>query len=137
MLTWFLLGATCLSGCGSSDAPVVATVKGKVTRKGQPLGGVSIQYLPQDIPEGAPRTSSYATTRDDGSYELILNRNLMGAMVGKHKVRIDADEPVDEAGKPNPLAVVIPKQYSRESTLEVVVPEDGLNGGAADFDLDF
>lgn len=126
-----------LLGCGASDAPEVAPVKGKVTRRGEPLVGVSIQYTPQDIPEGAPRTSSIAVTNAKGEYELILNRNVMGAMIGKHKVRIDADEPVDETGKANPNAIVIPKVYNRETTLEVEVPPGGLQCGASDFDLDF
>jgi hypothetical protein len=129
-----------LPGCGGAgqiDAPEVAPVKGKVTKNGTPLANVSVLYEPLDVAEGQNASSSSAMTNENGEYELVFNRDLMGAMVGKHRVKLVKDEPVDEKGKPVPDAVVIPSQYNSATELEVTVPAEGLEGGDANFDIDF
>jgi hypothetical protein len=128
-----LLGS---AGCGGApqDAPEVVPVKGRVLRKGQPFPGVTVRYNPVDPKEG--QNFSYGVTDANGYYELIYNVNLKGAVPGKHKVGLMAGDGFDDEDptKPAPQEVVIPKNLMAH---EVEVPPDGLNGGPADFDLDF
>jgi hypothetical protein len=123
-------------GCGGppADAPEAAPVKGRVTRKGQPLAGVSVIYTPVVAAEG--KGASNATTDADGYYVLIYNRNLDGAVPGEHNVNLiegDGISNEDETTK-DPNEVVIPKDKANH---KVTVPPEGLDGGAANFDLDF
>ena len=125
-------------GCGGGapdDAPEAAPVKGKVTRKGAPLARVSVTFSPLDAPEGKSSPSN-GFTDDEGNYELVLNRNLMGAVPGKHRVRLTAQDGIDDEdeSKKDPSEVVIPPELN---TREVTVPPEGLDGGDANFDLDF
>lgn len=128
-----LLGS---AGCGGApkDAPEVVPVKGRVLRKGQPLPGVTVRYNPVDPKEG--QNFSYGVTDANGYYELIYNVNLKGAVPGKHKVGLMAGDGLDDEDptKKAPNEVVIPKELMSH---EVEVPPSGLNGGPADFDLDF
>ena len=123
------------SGGAPADAPETAPVKGKVTRNGAPLPGVSVTYQLLDAPEGKSATST-GFTNAQGEYELTLNRNTMGAVPGKHRVRLTAQDGIndDDPSKKAPEEVVIPQDVG---SLEVTVPPEGLNGGEADFDLDF
>ena len=131
-----LVGALC--GCGGgppADAPEAAPVKGKVTRQGAPLPGVSVTYQPLEAGEGKSSAST-GFTDDQGAYELVLNRSTMGAVPGKHQVRLTAQDGIDDEDptKKAPDEVVIPKG---DASFEVSVPPEGLDGGDANFDLDF
>jgi len=133
-----LLTVVASLGCGGGvpdDAPEAAPVKGKVTRKGAPLGRVSVTFSPLEAPEGKSSPSN-GFTDDEGNYELVLNRNLMGAVPGKHRVRLTAQDGIDDEDpdKKAPNEVVIPPDVG---TREVTVPPEGLDGGDANFDLDF
>lgn len=128
-----------LSGCGGGapdDAPVTAPVRGKVTRKGMPLAGVSVIFQPQGIPEGQPGSPSSAVTNDAGEYELAYTANVAGAIPGSHRVALSLGDGLDDddPSKKAPMEVVIPVAVG---VRDVTVPPEGLNGGAADFDLDF
>lgn len=134
----FLATAVPLAGCGGGlgDAPDVAPVSGKVTLNGQALPGVSVLYEPIEVPEKKVASSSSAMTNEQGEYELVFSRDLMGAMIGKHRVKLVKDEELDEDGNKVPNAVIIPPQYNSRTELEVDVPPEGLDGGAANFELD-
>ena len=137
LVIWSLVGLL-LVGCSGApdDAPEVAPVKGKVTRKGAALAGVMVSYQPIDVPEGAARSGSTGVTNEQGEYELIYNRNLNGAVPGKHQVTLIKDDGLDDEDerKKAPNEIVIPKD---KASHEVTVPPEGLDGGAANFDLDF
>ena len=127
----------CLAGCGSrpADQPEVARVQGHVLRKGQPFAGVTVTFTPAS--EGQTnRSPSAAVTDSAGAYDLVYNRDLLGAVPGQHRVKLMKDDGLDNSqpDKPAPGEIVIPLEMS---VREVDVPADGLNGGAADFDLDF
>lgn len=131
-----LLGIV-LEGCGGApaDAPTVAPVRGKVTRKGQPLKGALVVYSPLAAGEKGSSPST-GVTNDQGEYTLVYNRNLDGATIGKNQVRISLGDGLsdeDDSVK-DPTEIVIPPAVGNK---EVDVPAEGLNGGAADFDLDF
>lgn len=138
-----LIGVAVLwtAGCGgggAKDTPNVAKVSGTVKRKGQPIGaGVQVIYTPIKV-EGTIKSPSFGITNASGRYEMQYNTETPGAMIGTHQVAILKDSgPNDADGNPIANPIIIPPQYNGKTTLEVEVPPDGLNGGAADFDLDF
>jgi hypothetical protein len=108
-----------LCGCGGKSRPQLATVRGKVALKGQPVALAKITFIPV---EGGQ--SSEGETSPSGEYELYFRYDEPGAQVGKHRVTISTFAPpeVDDAGKP----------YNANTTLEkeVVAGENVI-----DFDL--
>ena len=120
-----------LSGCGSgSGRPQLATVRGKVYLKGQPIEKAKIMFLP--VGGGQ---SSEGESNPSGEYELFFRAGEPGAQIGKHKVTISTFIPpeVDDLGtKTGGRAEVFPSQYNSNTTLEkeVVAGENVI-----DFDL--
>lgn len=106
-------------GCASGD---VGTVTGTVHLDGKPLEGAMITFYPQ-IPAGADAMekggASAGLTDADGKYELIYNRDVKGAEVGKHLVYIETA--VEGSGYGEGRAEEVPKRYNSESELEVEV----------------
>jgi hypothetical protein len=116
-----LLGLLAVS-CDSS----VGKVSGKVTLDGQPLKGALVEFQPED--GGRP---SMGVTDDAGNYELLRSRQVKGAAVGKHTVRITtANESEGEDGKPVPERV--PPRYNAKSEL---VKEVTAGSNTIDLDL--
>ena len=73
-----------LAGCGGTATEVpLGTVTGTVTRNGQPVASVSVQFSP----EGGGR-SSQGVTDEQGKYQLSYDVYNTGAQVGKHSVAI-------------------------------------------------
>ena len=107
-------------GCGGSNAPEVGTVSGTVTHDGKPLAEAGVLFTP----EGARH--SVAWTDAAGRYELNYLREMQGAVVGEHVVKITTFD--DEAEIPESL----PACYNRESTLRRTV-KSGSN--TFDFEL--
>ncbi|MFW6171784.1 MAG: carboxypeptidase-like regulatory domain-containing protein [Planctomycetota bacterium] len=71
---------TCV-GCGSGG-PEVGKVSGKVTMDGEPLDNALVTFTPVD--GGRPSTGK---TDENGNYTLAY-ADRMGALVGKHQVRV-------------------------------------------------
>lgn len=67
-------------GCSKSDVPPVGRVTGQVTKQGNPVAHVLVQFFPND---GRP---SSGATNAQGQFELIYSADIKGAMVGEHKV---------------------------------------------------
>lgn len=65
------LAAACaaLAGCGTSDPPAPATVRGAVTFGGRPLAGGLVVFAP-DREKGAVGKALAATVAPDGGYRL-------------------------------------------------------------------
>ncbi len=80
-----------LTGCAKSDGGI-APVQGRVTLDGQPLQYAVVTFQP----DGKPPASS--GTNQDGRYELIYKRGVMGAPVGNNRVTIVLD--VQQAHRP-------------------------------------
>jgi hypothetical protein len=114
-----VLAAVVVSGCGSDDAPRLATVHGKVTLDGKPLKKAGIGFTPID---GGHQ--SHAATDEEGHYELKYLRDVMGAKVGQHKVRIST------ANESEKKVELVPPRYNASSTLERAVQ-------AGDNEIDF
>jgi len=126
---WLLCAALmAVPGCGETQK--FATVTGVVTLNGKPLKGATVTFQPiaaQGSIEAAD--SSIGKTNDQGEYSLTTSRNVPGAAVGKHRVRIsllsqqrgDSDERPPRGGWP--VKELVPARYNGETTLEIdVVP---------------
>lgn len=104
-----------LGGCGGGDAklPPLAPVSGIVRLDGQPLKNALVTFAPPNTRMSAGRTD------EQGRYDLSFNKDLMGAAVGTHVVRIsrrDADPEVANVEQ-------IPARYNENSQLTAVVQE--------------
>ncbi|WP_417388058.1 carboxypeptidase-like regulatory domain-containing protein [Gimesia sp.] len=78
----------CCFGCSGGGTEVeLEKVTGVVTMDGQPLANAVVVFIPD---EGNPST---AQTDATGKYELAHRGNAMGAVPGKHKVRITTGQP--------------------------------------------
>ena len=108
------VGGLLAGGCGGSGGPELAEVSGIVTLDGRPLEGAGVVFKR----EGARHSVGW--TDDAGHFELTYLRDIRGAVVGVHTVKVTmADE---EAGVPES----IPARYNRETTLHRTV-ESGSN----------
>jgi len=135
-----LFVALLASGC-NHDPYGVAQVSGKVTLDGKPVPQLAVMFQPV-APEGNinPGPGSYGITDAEGRYSLrLVGKESPGAVIGKHKVRMDPySEPQSAIGDapyrpPKPL-VPIPSKYNRaEAILEFDVLAKGSN--SADFQL--
>jgi hypothetical protein len=81
-----------------------------VTLDGKPLAGATVSFTP----EGRGRNST-AFTGDDGTYTLNYIRDIQGAAVGWHTVRISTGDV--RAGKRES----VPEQYNTKSRLRIEV----------------
>ncbi len=103
-------------GCGGSDMPDVAPVKGKVTWNGQPLKNATVNFMLKD----GKGSSSTGTTNDGGEYELDYNRDHKGAMIGDHKVWITTQHTEEsDDGSEKEVAEFLPKKYSDPNNTEL------------------
>ena len=100
-----------LTGC--SKGPAVAPVEGTVTQDGQPLVRAMVEFQPDS---GAP---SYGETDDDGHYEIQYQVDRMGALIGRHNVRVttagEVTDPRTDTTRQVPETV--PVEYNEESDL--------------------
>jgi len=139
------------AGCGS-DGPKYVPVSGVVKVDGQPYKNAVVSFQPvgtKDSP--APGRGSSAVTDDQGRYSLLVDDGTAGAVVGKHRVRIQTkrDDPAafyDPAvGNPDNAAAApaakkggrvdpIPAEwYSDRGGKEFEVPPGGTD--KADFSI--
>lgn len=104
-----------LFGCSGSKQPPLGTVEGFVTLDGKPLATAAVLFTP----EGRGRTS-IGITDADGRYSLTYLRDIKGADLGRHTVRITTATD-DNGGKER-----LPRRYHAKSTLSASV-EPGSN----------
>ena len=125
-------------GCGSDGLKRVP-VRGKLTAKGQALGGAVIQFLPTGSTKGE---GGIGRSDDDGNFTLTGSRaGEQGVVPGEYKVRVSRlvgrDGKVlgpDAKQADNPGAwESVPGSYaSINSPLQATVPEEG---GAVNLDV--
>jgi len=117
-------------GFAGASGPQLGRVSGTIRLDGEPLPDATVEFQPIAA-DGSP---SMAVTRTDGSYELMFVRDMPGAMVGKHKVRITTYRQLSSMapGGPGEIPEKLPPQYNSETTLEKEVKR-GRN--TIDFDL--
>jgi len=106
------------SGCHRSTRPDLGLVHGRVTLDGKPLADAIVSFTP----DGRGRNST-AFTNSDGTYSLNYIRDIQGAAVGWHTVRISTRD--IRARKPE----LAPERYNTKSQLreEVVAGENTID----------
>jgi len=132
--------AVVCAGCSSGDYKT-APVSGQVTLNGKPVENVEVMFQPVATDKSFnPGPGSYGITDADGRYTLkLIGKETKGAVVGKHKVRIDNHTPPGDPSDDRPVqrpkfAVTIPAKYHLvEAKLEFDVPSGGST--SADFQL--
>lgn len=82
-----LITVFCFGCSGSGTEVKLEKVTGVVTMDGKPLANAIVVFIPEN---GNPSTDQ---TDADGKYELAHRGNAMGAIPGKHKVRITTGKP--------------------------------------------
>ena len=113
-----LLSMILSCGCHRGTRPDLGLVYGRVTLDGKPLADAIVSFTP----EGQGRNST-AFTDNDGAYSLNYIRDIQGAVVGWHTVRISTKD--IRAGKPE----LAPERYNTKSQLrkEVVAGENAID----------
>lgn len=134
-----LLGAYCslccllfLAGCKNSYQLETAPVRGKITIDGKPLQTGKVRFAPE---RGRGATGDI---QPDGTYKLTTYSPDDGAIVGKHRVSIEARRDAGKRSVENEEPVppsLIPEYYADESKsgLEFDVKSGETN--KADFSL--
>jgi hypothetical protein len=132
--TYFLGAAILLTlGCGGGRKEGLAPVAGQITFKGHPAPAGQITFYPLDGKRG-----SSGAIDSSGNYKLTCYNPGDGALIGKHKVVIDATEvpppaPDYEAAPEGtvfppiqpPKRILPPEYYSQATTpLEAEVKDE-------------
>ena len=97
---------TCTS-CGGGDRPDLGRVHGVVTLDDQPLAEAFVQFDPGTV------RGSTGVTDANGRYELVYIRDIKGAAVGEHTVRITTGTETDPE--------ILPPRYHAQTTLTATV----------------
>jgi hypothetical protein len=115
----------CALGCGG---PQFAPVSGVVKLNGKPLAHAIVTFQPIVEKGGVAPNGSTGKTNDMGEYTLTGSGGELGAVVGKHKVRITAADNQatgDSDARPSKTAAPpkekVPENYNTKTTLEVTV----------------
>jgi len=126
--SWLLFGLLILpltAGCGDggSTAGRAKTVPltGKVTLDGKPYANSKIQLIPQGADTGA--RTSYAQTKDDGSFTATTYVTGDGVVPGKYTVKAGSD---GDGASTDPAALMASAAGTAIDTTEIDVPADGL-----------
>ena len=106
----FVWLACTVMGCSESDRPTLGMVVGTVTLDGQPLPQACVLFTP-----AGPGRTSQGTTDTAGRYSLLYLRDIAGANLGEHAVRITTASE-DNGGKES-----LPTRYHQDSELIATV----------------
>lgn len=87
-------GAILIAGCGDGGPPLAAA-GGRVSFNGQPLAGADVIFNSEQGPTAVGQTNEF------GRFELLTNGK-SGAVIGKHKVAIQAVEGFPIGGNASP-----------------------------------
>jgi hypothetical protein len=116
LLRIVVLAVLCLAvGCSRSDRPPLGLVEGTVTLDGVPLPAALVVFTPD-----GPGRSALATTDTAGHYALSFLRDIAGANLGTHTVRITTADGETSAKE------ILPPRYHRKTELTATV-EPGKN----------
>jgi hypothetical protein len=105
-----------LSGCGRGR-PATATVGGRVTYRGKPVPSGRIAFQPE---EGR---LAMGTLGPDGSYTLTTFQPGDGALLGKHRVTIEATQQIGGGPLPKSRKEEFRMGLGSSPVIEWLVPE--------------
>lgn len=108
-----------LASCGGPDLPDRARVEGTVTLDGTPVTTGEVMFVP-DTSQGNSGPPAMGTIDAEGHYELTTDRSGRGgdgAVVGWHKVRVQAREDVEPGEMARSL---VPERYGDEARSRLV-----------------
>ncbi len=133
--------AVSMAGCGRESFKL-APVSGSVAFEGKPLAKVHVTFMPLSSDENPnPGPGSRALTDSEGRFVMTTTTGRKGAVVGKHRVAIEAEqggaasnaEQSDGAESEDVMRKrvetslnAIPARYNHQSTLSIDVPSEGL-----------
>jgi len=136
-----------LTGCGGG--PTYVKVSGVVTVDSKPYKNAIVAFQPLGTPKNPePGRGSSALTDENGQYTLMTDDGQIGAVVGKHRIRIQTkrDDPTaffdpatgtpdrwESKGKKFQVDPIPVEWYSDQSTKEFDVPPGGTD--KANFDI--
>jgi hypothetical protein len=113
-----VITALAILGCSPSHQPPLGRVSGTVTLDGEALANATVRFTPT-----GPGRTSEGTTNAEGRYELRYLRDIPGANIDHHTVRITT------ASEANGGRELLPPRYHAQSKLEarVVAGTNGLD----------
>lgn len=119
------------SGCGKRVR--VVPVSGRVTKAGQPLEGVAVNFAPASGGMDASY-AAYGKTDKDGKYTLkLVDNGQPGALPGRNQVMLHESSGAAETDGAAPnVALKLPPK-ARDGTLSFEVPAGGTD--AANFEF--
>jgi hypothetical protein len=123
-----------LTGCGGGPYNT-ARVSGRVTLNGQPLAHAAVTFQPIATHGHLnPGPGSGAFTDSDGRYTLkLIGTETIGAVIGKHEVRITLVPQDSSADDRQKHSKGLPARYNKKTKLEWDVAPGGTD--SADFQL--
>ena len=104
-----------LAGCSRSNRPPLGEVAGTITLDGRPLPAAAVHFTPD-----GPGRTSLGSTDSAGGYRLRYLRDIAGANLGRHTVRIMT------ATEENGGREILPPRYHAATVLEATV-QSGTN----------
>jgi hypothetical protein len=143
-----LAGLVACSFLGCGGGPRYVSVSGVVTLNGKPYKGAVVNFQPAATKGNPyPGRGSYGHTNENGRFTLVVDDKVVGAVVGKHRVRIATlrdNMPAgwdpargspdgDPRGRPKAEVDPIPPEWNTNSTKEFEVPFEGTD--QANFDI--
>ena len=143
LLSLLVVASLAATGCDNGLSPDYASlglvpISGTVTLDSQPLSDAVVFFEAED------QTQAYATTDENGAYEMKFNSEVNGVTPGKKVVRIsttastseddgaESEEDPDEKKKPAAKKDRVPAAYNSKSKLVVEVTDARTE---YDFDL--
>jgi hypothetical protein len=104
-----------MTGCSRSNRPPLGDVAGTITLDGRPLPAAAVHFTPD-----GPGRTSLGSTNSAGGYQLRYLRDITGANLGRHTVRIMT------ATEENSGREILPPRYHTDTVLEATV-QPGTN----------
>jgi hypothetical protein len=140
------LAVLAVAGCGGPEADQTYPVSGRITSRGQPLAQGTVTFVPE---AGGSRVAT-GEIQPDGSYTLTTIAPSDGALPGKYRVTITAEEvvPSKVKGAVVARAALSPEEARRAPTRSLIPAKYGLpeasglsavveaRSNTADFDLE-
>ena len=117
----FTITVLIILGCSRSQQPSLGLVSGTVWLDSEPLANATVRFTP-----AGPGRTSEGITDADGRYELRYLRDIPGANIDQHIVRITT------ASEANGGRELLPPRYHARSQLEARVV---MGTNDHDFDL--